>query len=270
MRALHPQLIRPHTPLQVAVVGIGGTGSEVLSGLLNLHHALKAKGRAGLEVHAFDPDTVSPANLVRQRFSEADLGRNKAEVLTRRINAHGGTAWRAYPRVFQAGDAQRTWDLVLSCVDTRASRAGLHRYAFAPRAKWLGWMDFGNERDYGQVIYGEPGSRAKGRLLCATELLPEIHDTSLPEDDAPSCSALEALMKQDLFVNAIAARLGLQILWQGLNEGQLAYQGYYFNLANGSMNAIRLPPPEKPRRTRQAAPRPAVIPSLAAGEHVRG
>lgn len=255
MHRIHPALTRSDTPLRVALVGVGGTGSELLSGLLSIHRDLLALGRAGLQVSAFDPDEVSSANLVRQRFSDADLGRNKAQVLIGRINAHARTDWTAAPQAFRGALSTQSWDLVISCVDTRKSRAQIHRSAFTQKAQWLGWLDCGNEANYGQVIYGEPGSRTtpghtstvqNTRLRCATEIHPDIMDTTRPESSVPSCSAVEALAKQDLFVNGVAAKLGLMLLWQALGTGKLAHQGYYFDLASGQAVALQVPPPHTP------------------------
>lgn len=249
-----PHSLLGTAPLQVAVVGVGGTGSEVMTMLTQLHAALIAKGRGGLIVHAFDPDTVSSANIVRQRYHHADLGRNKAEVLIRRVNLACGLNWQSYPRKFGAGPARDSWDLVLSCVDTRAARADLHRAAFASGMRsWKLWMDFGNEKDFGQVILGTPRNNMHplaNPLPCATELHPDMIDTTLPDDDAPSCSALEALAKQDLMVNKMVATLGLQLLWDGLWNGALRFHGYYFNFATGQ--AVALPVPQKKaRKTRK-------------------
>lgn len=251
-----PHSLLGTAPLQVALVGVGGTGSEVMTILTHLHAALIAKGRGGLIVHAFDPDTVSEANIVRQRYHPADLGRNKAEVLVRRVNLACGLNWQSYPRKFNSGHSRGSWDIVLSCVDTRAARAELHRAAFASGMRsWKLWLDFGNEKDYGQAILGTPRNEHHAlatSLPCATELHPDMIDTSLPEDDAPSCSALEALAKQDLMVNKMVATLGMQLLWEGLWRGQLRFHGYYFNFATGQ--AVALPVPQQ--RPRKAKARP--------------
>ncbi|GGB70879.1 PRTRC system ThiF family protein [Deinococcus soli (ex Cha et al. 2016)] len=251
-----PSSLLTPAPLQVALVGVGGTGSEVMSILTQLHAALIAKGRGGLVVHAFDPDEVSEANIVRQRYHHADLGRNKAEVLVRRVNLACGLHWFSHPVKFKGNDARGRWDIVLSCVDTRAARADLHRYAFASGLRtWKLWMDFGNEKDYGQVILGTPrnlhNSLARP-LPCATELHPDMIDTSLPEDDAPSCSALEALSKQSLLVNKMVATLGMQLLWEALWDGQLTFHGYYFNFKTGQ--TVGLPIPVKVKRAYATIP----------------
>jgi hypothetical protein len=199
-------------PLHVAVAGVGGTGSEVISGLINLHHALVAFGYGGIRVSAFDPDTVSPANIVRQRYTQADLGRAKATTLINRVN--------------------------LAC--------GFRLWKF--------WLDIGNDETTGQAILGTPRNRKKKvmhMLPCATELHPELMDTSLPEDDRPSCSAIEALAKQDLFVNKRAALAGLDLLWELFHERCLRHHGVYFDLRARMESPLTVMP--KPKRTREAA-----------------
>lgn len=252
------RLLSPTQPLRVAVVGVGGTGSEVVSGLIHLHHALVALGRAGLQVWAFDPDTVSQANLVRQRFHQQDLGRNKATVLIRRVNSATGLNWQAIETVFDSAAAAHPWDIVLSCVDSRKSRKKLHGYAHQKRfVSWNAWIDFGNDNDRGQVIWGDPGPRPPvHRLPCATELHPDLIDLSLPEDTTPSCSALEALTRQGLMMNKTVATLGLQMLWEGLSTGKLLYHGWYFNFTAGIFKALDVP--AKPVRPSKATAKPAL------------
>ncbi|MBZ9714889.1 PRTRC system ThiF family protein [Deinococcus multiflagellatus] len=254
--ALHKNLLGTK-PLSVALVGVGGTGSEVMTILTQMHAALVAKGRGGLYVHVFDPDTVSEANIVRQRYHHADLGRNKAEVLVRRVNLACGLNWRSYARKFDGAAARDSWDIVLSCVDTRAARAALHKAAFASGLRsWQLWLDFGNMADYGQCVLGTPRSRQHALtnpLPCATELHPDLIDLTVPDDDVPSCSVLEALSKQNLMVNKMVATLGMQLLWDGLWTGKLQYHGYYFNFATGQAVALPVPLPTRRRTVRQVS-----------------
>lgn len=99
MQRINTQLMNSSAPLKIALVGVGGTDGEFLGGLLNIQGALKAHGHPDLQVTALDPDEVSPANLVHQRLSDADLDPVAAQVLIRRINAGAGTDWDAHPRV---------------------------------------------------------------------------------------------------------------------------------------------------------------------------
>ena len=79
-------LLNPYHPVTVFVIGAGGTGSQVATGLARISVALQALGHPGLHVTVFDPDTVTEANIGRQLFSGSELGLNKAAALVTRIN----------------------------------------------------------------------------------------------------------------------------------------------------------------------------------------
>src|SRR5271157_1307595 len=58
---LDPQLLE--RPIRILVVGCGGNGSAIVSGLPYLHQAMLAFGHpGGLQVTLIDPDTVSETN----------------------------------------------------------------------------------------------------------------------------------------------------------------------------------------------------------------
>jgi PRTRC genetic system ThiF family protein len=238
---LSPGFLSPQ-PLTVAVAGIGGTGSQVLTGLTHLHLALQALGYGGLHVVAFDPDRVEEPNVVRQRFTRSDIGLSKSEVLIHRVNMAHSLGWEAVFGKFNGKAARSSWDIVISCVDTRRARKELHNAAFGKHfGKWKFWLDLGNTAHTGQAILGQPKSTAKGRLPCATEVHPEIRDVSIPDDDAPSCSAREALTKQDLFVSSRVALAGLDLLWEMLREGSLEHHGLYFDLRRRIESPLKVP-----------------------------
>ena len=56
-------LLNPYHPVTVFVIGAGGTGSQVATGLARMSVALQALGHPGLHVTVFDPDTVTEANI---------------------------------------------------------------------------------------------------------------------------------------------------------------------------------------------------------------
>lgn len=254
MFKLRDGFLKASTPLRVAIVGVGGTGSQVVSNLINLHLGLVSLGYAGLQVVAFDPDTISLANIVRQRYAPSDIGAFKATTLISRVNLAYGLDWKAVCERFDSASGRNAWDLVISCVDTRAARKKLHQYAFsASFSQWHYWLDCGNDRTTGQVVLGTPRKRdsTSHRLPCATELHPELMDTSVADDDAPSCSAAEALTKQDLMVNQMAALLAVDLLWRFFRDRQIASHARYFDLETSTVSARRVP--EKPKRSRRAA-----------------
>ena len=251
-------------PLMVAVVGVGGTGSEIVSNLTHLHLALKALGYDGLHVVAFDPDRVSEANVVRQRYASADVGLFKSEVLIHRVNLTYAVRWQAVTTRFTATHARTAWDLVISCVDTRAARAELHKFAFSERfgfGQWKFWLDCGNDATIGQVVIGTPrapGNRLRNHLPCATELHPELMDVSADRaDDGPSCSALEALKKQDLLVNKMTAVLATDMLWRLLRDRELDCHARYFDLATNSLAGRAVPATVSARADDVETARPA-------------
>jgi PRTRC genetic system ThiF family protein len=237
----HPALLESREPIRVLLAGVGGTGSRVLTGLRHIHMALLAFDRPGLEVIALDPDTVSETNLVRQAFYPADVGRSKAAILINRLNLACGLSWQAgLHDVNREVILKLQPQIVLSCVDSRAARAAIHAGVSDRSSRVHYWMDFGNDRDTGQVILGEPlnamNKRSRGRLRTAPELFPEIADASLAEDEGSSCSARQSLERQGLFVNDGVAVLGLNLIGQLLIGGSSRFARTH---ANFSSNRIQ-------------------------------
>lgn len=64
-------LLNPTNPITVNLIGAGGTGSKVLTALLEINESLIALGHAGLSVRLWDDDIITTANLGRQRFLKA-------------------------------------------------------------------------------------------------------------------------------------------------------------------------------------------------------
>jgi hypothetical protein len=70
MHMLIPELLRH--PVRVVVIGCGGSGSAITSGLPDLYQAMIVAGHpGGLHVTVMDGDIISPTNSVRQPFSES-------------------------------------------------------------------------------------------------------------------------------------------------------------------------------------------------------
>ena len=257
MFKLTQELLKESEPVSVALIGVGGTGSDVALNLVHLHEGLRALGYAGLDVVAFDPDTVSEANVVRQRYSRADIGRPKSETLIHRINMACGLSWRAVADRFKAADGKNNWDVVISCVDTRKARKQLHGYAFSKGFHaWNFWIDCGNDVTTGQVVLGTPRAGKRDllhHLPCATELHPALMDTTVPDDDAPSCSALAAIKKQDLMINKMVAVHAVQMLWQLFRDGEIDHHARYFDLRSGTTATRAVPKPRERAKKRGKA-----------------
>lgn len=85
------------------------------------------------------------------------------------------------------------------------------------------WLDLGNNAASGQFILGQPlnarNHRKAERLRTVSELYPEIADTKAGEDPLPSCSAVEALDRQEPFINQTLATSALAMLARLFRHG---------------------------------------------------
>ena len=234
---INPDLLRG--PVKTLVVGAGGTGSHVLTGLVQLHHAMVSLGHpGGLDVTVMDFDTVSPANIGRQMFFPCDIGKNKAQVLVNRINMAMGTIWEASSQQLQRPEDLSNYQLVIGCVDNRKTRQIIASYRNWQPAYWL---DMGNTRDSGQVILGQIGKNKE--LPHVGDLFPSSIDPEAEgEDDTPSCSLAEALEKQSLFINRGMALYGLNLLGDLFRYGKIDYHGVFVNMKNARTSPLKIDP----------------------------
>lgn len=240
-----PELLNPTNPVEVCLIGAGGTGSQVLTALARMSHSLQALGHAGFQVTLWDDDLVTEANRGRQLFAECEVGLSKSAALITRCNRFFGTMWRAANRQFDA-DANMRAAIYISCVDSVAARFSIaealqraddrKHYANIPRY----WMDFGNGRDTGQVVLSTIGNvkQPSSEKFDTVGSLPFITDEfgvllrQSETDETPSCSLAEALEKQDLFINSTLAQAGCSILWQLFRNGMTTNRGFFLNLSD--------------------------------------
>lgn len=228
---IHPDLL--NRQVNVLVVGAGGTGSQILTGLAQLHTAMLSLGHpGGLHVTVVDDDHVSEANVGRQMFYPADVGLPKATVLVHRINMTMGTSWRAEVHRVGKDDKFHNVDMAIGCVDNRVARASILSSLSNQYGNTKYWLDIGNRKSDGQVVLGEVARKDfPERLPHAVDLFPEIIDeTHEDPDDGPSCSLAEALEKQALFINRGVALFALNLLFELFRYGRIEYHGVFVNL----------------------------------------
>ena len=116
MHTLDPEFLR--RAVRVLVVGCGGSGSVVASGLPYLHQAMLVAGHpGGLHVTIMDGDIISPANCVRQPFSSAEIGLAKTVVMVSRLNLFWGLNWTAVAGHLTPQTDVSNFDITIGCVD---------------------------------------------------------------------------------------------------------------------------------------------------------
>jgi PRTRC genetic system ThiF family protein len=247
--APYPYMLPGHlrqNHVNLHLIGCGGTGSQVLTGLARLHATLIALGHpGGLGVTAFDPDIVSPSNIGRQLFSPADVGHPKASVLVHRINTFFGLGWAAIPERYPQD--LRNQHITVSCVDSAKARAEIGTILSRSYHGDTIWIDLGNDRDTGQVVWGNPATRSNPdaqRLPTVLDLFPELAspDYQAMDRDEPSCSIAASLSRQSLFINQAVATLALNALFRAFRFGGLAQSAWFVNLDTGATSALPVDP----------------------------
>jgi PRTRC genetic system ThiF family protein len=175
--------------------------------------------------------------------------------MVNRINLFWGLNWKAIPRALTAqtlatsyagsGEATLRPDIVVGCVDTRAARAIIAKSTEGVSAAGY-WLDLGNSHSSGQFVLGEPrnarNKRSRTRLRTVAELYPEIVDPALDDDNEPSCSAIEALERQECFVNTVLAQHALALLARLFRYGQISHHGGFVDVATSRSVPLAVDP----------------------------
>lgn len=239
------KIIRPQSWLErrinIIQIGAGGNGSETFDGLTRIHKAMIANGHPwGLHVTLIDDDLVEEPNLVRQRFWPNEIGQNKAKCLVERANLFEGMDWdyvgSRFPIKFGGpNNFSDDIDLLISCTDNYKCRRDIYELYKGANTQAL-WLDMGNGRTTGQVILGHLSSHFKDRVNNVVDIYPDIL-TSKEKVDAPSCSAAESLVTQDLFINPKVAMSACNMLWNLLRDGALEKNCIYVDVVSMSETA---------------------------------
>lgn len=254
-------LLNPTNPIELNLIGAGGTGSQVLTALARMNHALTELGHAGLLVRLWDDDVITEANLGRQLFAESELGLPKSVALINRTNRFFGTNWKSETQKFEKNGLGKLKNnmqsaIYISCVDNVKIRFEIAEIlnefknmnrGYRNRPKY--WMDFGNSQFTGQVILSTIGSirqpnsekyQAVENLPFVTKEFGELLTQSETEDVTPSCSLAEALEKQDLFINSALAQMGSSLLWNLFRNGLTENRGFFLNLKDFRSQPLKL------------------------------
>lgn len=246
MHLIKSFLSNPLSPINIDLVGVGGTGSYVLQGLakLNLVHKELVINSQGINVNVYDPDVISKSNTVRQLYNDNEIGESKAMTIVSNINRNYGFDWNAFEEKYDVKKAKET-QIIILCPDNMKVRKQVYDYlSYKIKEQNINYgegiyvIDFGNSYNYGQVYV----SYVPGKNV-ATETpsygFPKNYLETKEDLNEPSCSIAEAISKQKLFMNPLLANHGLNLLDELLTKEQMIHKGIYVSLETLTSKSIQ-------------------------------
>lgn len=243
-------------PVKIVQLGAGGTGGHVAPHLYRLLYSLERPARLIL----CDGDIVEPRNLVRQNFSPADLGENKAKVLAERYASVFGIKTEYVPSYVEDLEELMTlitpgeWELdpnsyrrmpemviLLGCVDNNRSRQLCHQAFY--KARDLIYIDSGNGDFSGQVVCG-----VRRKSFTVFKPVGGVHPQMLKEKgnfpSEMSCAVAAQSDPQSMAANITAATAVVDMVYNILTHGESRVRQTDFSTKTVKMQTIL----ENPRR----------------------
>ena len=243
----------------ITLVGCGGTGSHIASGLVSIAQALRDRSIA-VDLSFIDPDRVEVKNVGRQLFSAGDVGEAKAEVLAGRLNAAFGERIMSAVRGVDALDllpsptVRDVLHIVIGAVDNPAGRAIIADVVKSANGQ-LWWLDAGNENHSGQVLLGNTATNAALRGAIALGMVDRLPAPNLMYPDlvktpkakktkrGSSCAELTASGEQSLMINRLMAAYALSMLTDFLVTRDLRYFGVALDQQWGGLRTYTIDAP---------------------------
>lgn len=247
----------------IAIVGCGGTGAFLSEAVVRLLIGKRSR------VVLVDMDVVEPHNVARQAFSQTDVGRFKAEVLSerlaRRFGRAIGCATEPYSRqihhaIFE--DARSWLCLVIGAVDNAPARRSIASGLDKGGSSWgLGdsgrvwWLDCGNQRNSGQILLGNRVHSQSlreaflpGEEKCFSLPAPSLQRPDLmvapPEPEIEvelDCAERVLARDQSPTINQMVAAYAAGFL-EKLLGGTCQWAGCYFDCDMGSLSYVPAEP----------------------------
>lgn len=246
-------------PVKIVQLGAGGTGGHIAPHLYRLLYALDRPARYII----CDGDVVEEKNLVRQNFTPADLGENKAKVLAERYSAVFGMETEYVPSFIESEDRLRQlltperWRdrnreiikemvILLGAVDNNKSRQLCHRVFH--QAKELIYIDSGNGEFTGQVVCGV---RRAGKVYYPPigTAYPDVLEDTDKFPTELSCAEASVSAPQSIAANITAATAVVDLIYNILALGESTVRQMTFSTRSVNVR----PTIQQTRKRRKAA-----------------
>jgi PRTRC genetic system ThiF family protein len=228
-------------PVKIVMLGCGGTGGHIAPHLYRLLYALDRPVRFVL----CDGDVVEAKNLVRQNFTPADLGENKAKVLAERYSTVFGLETEYLPSFIESeeqlkelltpqvwrtgyygGTEIREQGILLGAVDNNKSRRLCHQVFM--QMKELIYIDAGNGEHTGQVVCG---IRRAGKTYYKPigNVYPDVLEDTDKFPTELSCAEASVSAPQSMAANITAATAVVDMIYNILALGDSAVRQATFS-----------------------------------------
>jgi Dinucleotide-utilizing enzymes involved in molybdopterin and thiamine biosynthesis family 2 len=239
-------------PVKIVMLGAGGTGGHIAVNLYRILHAAKQKVRFIL----VDGDLVEEKNLVRQHFSPADLGQNKALALAERYAEVYGLMAEYIPEFIESDvtlykllessvKKKRTPEelvILIGAVDNNKSHQMCDRVFY--QCQNLVYIDSGNGEHNGQMVCGV---RQKGKTVL--EPVAALYPDILAEGDSfpteVSCAEASVSAPQSIMANVMAATAVNAIIYNLVLQGELKIHSLTFSTQSVQMKSNKIKETEK-------------------------
>ena len=251
-------------PVKIVQLGAGGTGGHIAPHLYRLLYSLDRPVRYII----CDGDVVEEKNLVRQNFTPADQGENKARVLAERYSAVFGLETEYVPSFVEDEEQLRTLltpeyhlmrlpghaygvrepeqVILIGAVDNNKSRQLCHRVFY--QAKELIYIDSGNGEFTGQVVCGV----RRGGKTYYPPIGMVYPDVLVETDKFPtelSCAEASVSAPQSMAANITAATIVVDMIYNILATGSSTVRKVTFSTQSVNVR----PELQKTNRRKKAA-----------------
>lgn len=233
-------------PVQILIIGAGGTGGYVIPQLYRIAYASKRKCR----VIIADGDIVEEKNLIRQNFSPNDIGENKAAVLAERYAEVFGIETEYIPDFIESEDQlynllyirhngyslePQPISILIGAVDNNRSRIMCNNVF--NKLDDIVYIDSGNGDFTGQVVCGaKMGGRVVSKPVAG--VYPDILSDVEKFPSELSCAERNVSAPQTIAANIFASTAITSMLYYLLIEGNLRNTRIAFSSRRLSMKSV--------------------------------
>lgn len=226
---------------KIWIIGCGGNGSHLVSDVARLISTLDKN----ISIILVDGDIVEEKNLIRQHFTQADIGENKAKVLAGRYSAAYGVDIGYHTEYLTEENAPQILShiskpqLFITCTDNLKSRQ------VVATQKGDMWIDLGNEDRSGQVTFSSLKKKPYRSTLFLSgtsfptptvfELFPEMEERAKQEVpiNQRSCAEMAAEAPEQVgFVNVMCAAIAKNYVHALLTQRPIKTYQAFFTLDN--------------------------------------